>query len=297
MKNLKLFAGLTAFVCCFQSEACITSIAEEADTSIVETAQMKLFTDDLSEEERTELWLEYDSVSIQICKYIQDNIAKEELANPVLSGRMSDSCFGGGFTHINIKFATPESAEKIKAFCDEKGFTGQYDIRYIPIFQTDVNETSAMSETADKIQQFMYKNAYSGSACVQGKWAFDEENAAFYISGFEIRVEPKTEEALEAVKAYCEEQGFTDLYAFNFKLYDEAQDATDIDEMQANLTAGDVTLDGNVDILDVITLNKAILGKETLTTLQNKAADVNRDNKIDASDALEILKQVVGMTE
>ncbi len=71
----------------------------------------------------------------------------------------------------------------------------------------------------------------------------------------------------------------------------------DNDGMAATFSAGDVTMDGNVDILDIITLNKAILGKETLTKFQNQLADVNRDGKVDTSDALEILKQVVRLTD
>ncbi|MBR7084114.1 MAG: hypothetical protein IKI37_02915 [Oscillospiraceae bacterium] len=31
--------------------------------------------------------------------------------------------------------------------------------------------------------------------------------------------------------------------------------------------------------------------------MQNKLADINHDGKVDSSDALEILKQVVGLTE
>ena len=71
----------------------------------------------------------------------------------------------------------------------------------------------------------------------------------------------------------------------------------DKSEAEVTLLAGDVNFDSRVDIVDAIIINKAVLGKETLTALQNKAADINRDGKVDSSDALEILKQVVGLTE
>ena len=67
------------------------------------------------------------------------------------------------------------------------------------------------------------------------------------------------------------------------------------DGMSATFSAGDVTMDGNTDILDVITLNKALLGKELLSDVQNALADVNRDDKVDSSDSLVILKQIVGI--
>lgn len=60
-------------------------------------------------------------------------------------------------------------------------------------------------------------------------------------------------------------------------------------------TRGDVTGDGRIDILDVISINKAILGKENLTDSQNKVADVNKNDKVDSSDSLMILKYIVGL--
>ena len=58
---------------------------------------------------------------------------------------------------------------------------------------------------------------------------------------------------------------------------------------------GDATLDGCIDILDVITINKAILGKEELTALQIKASDINHNDVPDANDALMIMKYIVGV--
>lgn len=58
---------------------------------------------------------------------------------------------------------------------------------------------------------------------------------------------------------------------------------------------GDVNSDGVVNILDVITINRAILGKEKLTDSQNKAADVNKNDKVDSLDSLLIMKYIVGI--
>ncbi|MBR7085344.1 MAG: cellulase family glycosylhydrolase, partial [Oscillospiraceae bacterium] len=58
---------------------------------------------------------------------------------------------------------------------------------------------------------------------------------------------------------------------------------------------GDVDENGSIDILDVIMLNKNLLGKETLTEKQIKAADVNQSGVPDSNDSLMILKYIVGM--
>ncbi len=66
---------------------------------------------------------------------------------------------------------------------------------------------------------------------------------------------------------------------------------------QAPTGTGDVTLDGSVDILDVIKLNRSILAGDHLTESQRSEGDVNRNNSLDLSDSLNILKHVIGMVE
>ena len=63
------------------------------------------------------------------------------------------------------------------------------------------------------------------------------------------------------------------------------------------LELGDVDGDGEVSILDVITINKAIMGKEVLSDAQNKAADVNGNGTPDSGDALQVLKKIVGIIQ
>ena len=56
---------------------------------------------------------------------------------------------------------------------------------------------------------------------------------------------------------------------------------------------GDLTGDHLVDIMDVICINKALLGGIALTPEQNAAADVDGDGDVTTTDALTILKAVV----
>ncbi|MDE6708528.1 MAG: family 16 glycosylhydrolase, partial [Oscillospiraceae bacterium] len=52
-----------------------------------------------------------------------------------------------------------------------------------------------------------------------------------------------------------------------------------------------------VDILDVITINKNILGQKTLSTQAFKNADVDSDGKVEPTDSLNIMKYIVKLID
>ncbi len=60
---------------------------------------------------------------------------------------------------------------------------------------------------------------------------------------------------------------------------------------------GDLTGDGTIDIMDVIKINKFLLGSETLTATEKSAADVDQSGEVDSTDALNILKYVVELID
>ncbi len=66
-------------------------------------------------------------------------------------------------------------------------------------------------------------------------------------------------------------------------------------EPEPEYTRGDIDGNGKVDILDVITINQAILGKASLTETQLLAADINGNEKPDSADSLSIMKYIVGL--
>ncbi len=59
--------------------------------------------------------------------------------------------------------------------------------------------------------------------------------------------------------------------------------------------AGDLDGSGTVDIMDVIRMNKFLLGSAELTEEQRSLADLNADKKADSADALLILKIALGV--
>ena len=60
---------------------------------------------------------------------------------------------------------------------------------------------------------------------------------------------------------------------------------------------GDANCDGKVDIMDVIAVNKYLLGSSTMSDDGKANADVDANSKIESTDSLNILKCVVEMIE
>ncbi len=63
----------------------------------------------------------------------------------------------------------------------------------------------------------------------------------------------------------------------------------------ADVTYGDANGDGSVSIVDVILLNKSLLGSETLTAQGARNADVDENGSLEPADSLNILKFLVDL--
>ncbi len=88
-------------------------------------------------------------------------------------------------------------------------------------------------------------------------------------------------------------QAYAEKYGYQFELIGSEPDTTETKELES----GDADGSGKIDILDVITINKAILGKEKLSDKQLKAVDFNGDGKPDAGDSLILMKYIVGLID
>ena len=90
---------------------------------------------------------------------------------------------------------------------------------------------------------------------------------------------------------------FTENGSFTFIATDEAGNQTPVTVTITNIfrfTTGDVTIDGNVDVLDLLKLKKYLLGQVTLTQSDTLAADVTGDGVVDVLDLLKIKKYLLG---
>ena len=76
----------------------------------------------------------------------------------------------------------------------------------------------------------------------------------------------------------------------------EEPEATQASEEPSAVQFGNVNdADDAVDILDVIKLNKFLLGSNTLTPAQRANADVDQNGDVDSTDSLNILKYIVSL--
>ena len=64
-----------------------------------------------------------------------------------------------------------------------------------------------------------------------------------------------------------------------------------------NILKGDATEDGEVNILDVIAVNKAILGQKIMSSSALKASDIDGDGIVSPNDSLAIMTYIVGLTD
>ncbi len=73
-------------------------------------------------------------------------------------------------------------------------------------------------------------------------------------------------------------------------------DGITVKPVSAVTANGDADGNGTLDILDIITVNKAILGKENLDAERIPYIDFNQNQVPDSDDALTMLKMIVGLT-
>ena len=62
-------------------------------------------------------------------------------------------------------------------------------------------------------------------------------------------------------------------------------------------TLGDVNADGEIDILDLMLMTQSIVGMNSLTIMQTKAADVNADGVVDVFDLMKVAQYICGMID
>tara|TARA_B100000131_G_C17911485_1_gene530536 strand:- start:440 stop:631 length:192 start_codon:yes stop_codon:yes gene_type:complete len=59
------------------------------------------------------------------------------------------------------------------------------------------------------------------------------------------------------------------------------------------ITLGDITNDGTIDVLDIVTIINIILDNTEPSEYQNIAADINQDNIINVQDAILLINIIL----
>ena len=121
------------------------------------------------------------------------------------------------------------------------------------------------------------------------------ENATITINGKETKYKTDADGKV-TVKFTSKGKNIVSAVSDTLKLVPPACVVT-ASEKKEETVFGDTDLNGEIDILDVITLNKSILGKETLSDQAQKNADVDQNKKINNNDSLTILKYIVKLVD
>ncbi len=114
-------------------------------------------------------------------------------------------------------------------------------------------------------------------------------NYTVFVTEQEV-VEPTTETTTEATTTASETSTETTTTA---PVSEPAETTTS--DIKEETLYGDVNTDNGVSIVDVIMLNKHVMGSQDLTDTQKRNADCNSDGKADANDSLIILKHLVDL--
>ena len=95
-------------------------------------------------------------------------------------------------------------------------------------------------------------------------------------------------------------QIFAEKYNYQFVSLETQPDTTENTTESPNpvdIVLGDVDENGDLDILDVIVINKAILSQKILTESQAIRADVDANGIVDPTDSLNIMKKIVKLID
>lgn len=261
----KVLALVLSLICCMPSGAVLTSVAEDSAPVI-----------------------DYES-----SEYLEASRINDKIMN-YMSGKgyrgISGVQYLDGAFCIVVASETREELSGVYQYCEQNGWISQISMQFHTLHAVQC------LDFCSRIQNFIDEQNYPEEYAFSVQYHENEDY---------ILVTCLNEEALGEVKDFYENLG----YQWCETRFQTAPPEANIPEETAPLsgesepgestgvtvTAGDVNLDDSIDIFDVILLNKAILGKETLSYLQNKAADINHDDKIDASDSLTIMKLIVGL--
>ena len=148
------------------------------------------------------------------------------------------------------------------------------------------------------------KNTYNSELCI----ALDELPADLYGSGGTTKpteekpteekpTEEKPTEEKPTEEKPTEEKPTEEQKPSESKETDKDEETESKVTPSGDIVYGDVNLDGEVDIMDVIALNKFLLGSSELNKDSKAAADVDLNDQLDFTDSLNILKKVVALIQ
>ncbi len=117
---------------------------------------------------------------------------------------------------------------------------------------------------------------------------------------FETNWDPSDDYSREGLEISEEELFLTELipvYVDDVLVWGKEPEGGTDEPIGDSFLYGDVNQDGSVTIVDVVMLNKHLMGEQELNATQKKAADCNVDGEIAPADSLIILKSLVDLVK
>ncbi|MBR6618518.1 MAG: RICIN domain-containing protein [Oscillospiraceae bacterium] len=233
-----------------------------------------------------------------------------------LETKTNDRIFGDrDFTYISLP-AELEGAQSILTGCDAKYNTNDLatfvaakdatiyiamDTRVTPLpsWMSGWTQTSMTAASSNEVTfQFYSKEVQAGEKVTLGQNGMSSYCVNYTVFGVEKEVEQPTEPPTEApTEPPTEATTEAPTQAPTEATTEPTTEAPTQAPTDAKVVYGDVNLDGGVDILDVIVLNKGLLGAANLEEQQKRNADCDKNGKPDANDSLMILKFIVGILD
>ena len=204
-------------------------------------------------------------------------------------------------TQIEVACESQEIYNHMSAWVKEQKFNEEQNI-VICTLAEPINTDGLIQETefpADfdvekynsvigGLNRYIKKNNISAYACGDTDLRLEQ-----------VKVVCRTEEAYQQMLAFVEQEKFNqdvnDIVVFEMRNLTELNSEEKEEEEKVKL--GDISENGEVDVIDVIMINKSILGQKALTKSQSNSADVNKNGIVEPNDSLLIMKYIVGLIE
>lgn len=203
----------------------------------------------------------------------------EVILDVTVSSNAGSSWYSGGGALCFNELSTAEGTMWASKSFTYSG-TGKIKIKFDGTFSIPGEDGDAMASIEGKIQE--------KSMTLQDWWKSSEKDSA---SGSDITC---TYNSVTLIYDTAGETTPTETTPTETTPTETAPTETAPSETNGDKPVyGDVNEDGEVDILDVIKLNKFLLGSDKLGDAARQNADVDANTEIDSTDSLNILKAVV----
>ena len=276
-------------------------------------------------------WFKFDKEAVPVNGILAENLLVSDTENGS-DWKFAENAGVGSFVFGDRDFTFTElpeylnGAEQILTACDSKNYTGDIAATAVPVkditvyvavdsrventpaFLTSWTKTDMTAKSSNDVTFVIYQQNFAeGETLVfgsNGQSAYCVNYTVFlrefsHIDPTESESETETQtETAETETVPTETE--TETVPTETETYEESTETLPPEtesqtEPVAEMLLGDADGNNVINILDVITLNKAILGKESLSEQGRKNADVDGDGTPTSTDSLMIMKHIVGL--